>query len=112
MLVAWAEDYLDEATAQSLTRLASEVQGSAELLTVANDALKQDLPPRMRVALCLRCATWYSDHLGRPDSAIACYEQALAIDPGHLLRRCAWPASTKRPNSGMLYLPCSSVQCS
>jgi tetratricopeptide (TPR) repeat protein len=81
LLVAWGEDYQHQRTANELERLASGMQGWGQLLTVANEALQQELPQDVRIAICMRCAKWYGKHLERPDYAIPYYQQILQLDP-------------------------------
>ncbi len=84
LLVAWSEDYTHSKTADELERLAGSLQGWGNLLTTANEALQQELPQDVRIAICLRCAKWYGKYLERPDYAIPYYQQILQLDPGHV----------------------------
>jgi tetratricopeptide (TPR) repeat protein len=83
LLVAWQDDYQNAKTANQLERLAQLLQGWAQLLTVANEALAQEIEQDTRITICLRCAKWYGKYLERPDYAIPYYQQVLQLDPTH-----------------------------
>jgi tetratricopeptide (TPR) repeat protein len=83
LLVAWAENYQHQKTADQLERLAQLLQAWGALLTTANEALAQELDQETRISICLRCAKWYGKYLERPDYAIPYYQQVLQLDPQH-----------------------------
>lgn len=84
LLLAWAEDYAHQPTADALARMAAQSKRWQALIGVANEALTHDLPTDQRVAVCLHCAGWYRDQLEQPDNAALCYQQVLTFDPGHV----------------------------
>ncbi|MCS6797689.1 MAG: tetratricopeptide repeat protein [Myxococcota bacterium] len=82
--VAWSFDYTDRATVAELERVARATQRWNDLLSAANEALREVTEPPAKIALCLDCARWYGQELGRPEYAIPYYQQILALDPANV----------------------------
>ncbi len=79
--IAWTEDFTDNAIADELERFAATTQSWNVLLETANETLQTEQDIQVRIAICLRCARWYGQRLGRPDYALPYYQQVLSMDP-------------------------------
>lgn len=79
--VAWSLDYGHRPTMEELERVTAATNKWNELLTVANESLREAEDDETKIQLCLCCARWYGQHLGHPEYAIPYYEQIRALDP-------------------------------
>ncbi len=84
--VAWVQaltdDPRDERTRAEIERLAGKnTERWNEALASLNEAVNANEDPAAKTALYVLMGRWYADHLGRPDFALPCYGQALALDP-------------------------------
>jgi tetratricopeptide (TPR) repeat protein/tRNA A-37 threonylcarbamoyl transferase component Bud32 len=52
-----------------------------EALSTLSEAVRADIDPQVKVRLYVLMGGWYADKLQRPDFALPCFAQALAIDP-------------------------------
>ncbi|MDQ3031105.1 MAG: hypothetical protein M3Y87_01715 [Myxococcota bacterium] len=84
LLLAWEDDYTDRKTADEIERVAAATRKWNDLLNAANAALQQATEPEVKIAICLRCAKWYSLELGHPEYAIPYYEQIQQLDPNNV----------------------------
>jgi tetratricopeptide (TPR) repeat protein len=87
-LVAYAQAFCDdpqtEAYGDEVERLAGGDLGSwNEAATMASEASSGDLPTEAKLPLFTRLGRWYSEKLGRPDLAVACFQAILSSDPGN-----------------------------
>lgn len=87
IMLAWQQDFTNEATANELERIAALAGDWNEPLNLANQTLQElagaDGPEEraIKIALCLRCAKWYGQELGHPEYAVPYYTQILSLDP-------------------------------
>lgn len=86
--VAWvqalAEQPRDERAARAVERLAGERQDRwNEAITALSESVEHTEDDASKVHLYALMGRWYAEHLGRPDFALPCFGQALAIDPSH-----------------------------
>ncbi|WP_053234357.1 tetratricopeptide repeat protein [Sandaracinus amylolyticus] len=84
LLLAWEEDYTDKKTADDLEKVTAATRKWNDLLNTANTALTATTDPNVKIAICLRCAKWYSLELGHPEYAIPYYQQIQQLDPGNV----------------------------
>lgn len=80
-LHALGEDPRDERLATLVERLARTPERWTEATTALSEPAQSSEDPAARVALYLRLGKWYAGRLQRPDYAVQCFGQALAIDP-------------------------------
>ncbi|MCB9596795.1 MAG: tetratricopeptide repeat protein [Sandaracinaceae bacterium] len=86
--VAWvqalAEDPRDQDAIDAVERLAGESTDNwNEAITALNETLGSIEDEAEKPALYVLLGRWYADKLARPDFAIPCFGQALAIDPAN-----------------------------
>jgi tetratricopeptide (TPR) repeat protein len=83
--VAWvqalADEPADERSIREVERLAKTPEQWSEAIGALNDASQQVSDPAESVPLFVLMGKWYGERLDRPDFAIECYSQALAVDP-------------------------------
>ncbi len=79
--IAWTLDYARQDVSRDLERVTRETNNWNDLLTSANQALKEVDSKDEKIAICLSCARWYGTGLGRQDYAIPYYEQIKQLDP-------------------------------
>lgn len=81
---ALAEDPRDTRVAQAIDRLATGNNARwAEAVESTNQAAQETQDPARKTALYVILGRWYADKVGRPDFALPCYSQALALDPAN-----------------------------
>jgi tetratricopeptide (TPR) repeat protein len=81
---ALAEDPRDDDSIRAVERLAGDDQGLwTEAVTALNEGVEHTDEAPTKLALFNLMGRWYSDRLGRPDFALPCYGQALALDPAN-----------------------------
>lgn len=86
--VAWvqalAEEPRDETAIEAVERLAGDSTDNwNEAIAALNETLESIEDESEKPALYVLLGRWYADKLGRPDFAIPCFGQALAIDPSN-----------------------------
>lgn len=86
--VAWvqalAEEPSDTRTAREIERLAgNDVERWNEAIGSLNESVAATEEPAAKTALYVLMGRWYGEKVGRPDFALPCYSQALAIDPAN-----------------------------
>lgn len=86
--IAWmqalSDDPRDERTQREIERLAgNDVQAWNEALGTLNEAVQQTEDRDAKIAIYVLMGRWYAERLGRPDFALACYGQALTLDPAN-----------------------------
>ncbi|AKF09165.1 protein kinase domain-containing protein [Sandaracinus amylolyticus] len=84
--VAWVQaltdEPRDERAQREIERLASgSTERWNEALTALNEAVQASEDRDARIALYVLMGRWYAERLGRPDFALPCFGQALALDP-------------------------------
>lgn len=84
--VAWVQALTDhprdERAEREIERLAAQASERwNEALTALNEAAQSTEDRDAKIALYVRLGRWYADRLSRPDFAISCFGQALALDP-------------------------------
>ncbi len=96
LINALGEDFHDRETARYLERMAQATGRWNEVITTANQWLKEQTDPQQKIRLCLHLAKWYGDDLGKPEYAQPYYAQIVQLDPnnvgalrqmGHLYRK-------------------------
>lgn len=84
--VAWVQaltdDPRDERTQREIERLAgSSTERWNEALGGLNEAVQANEDRDAKIALFVLMGRWYAERLARPDFALPCFGQALALDP-------------------------------
>jgi tetratricopeptide (TPR) repeat protein len=84
--VAWTqaltEDPKDDRAAREISRLATgKNERWNEAIHALNEAAQAETDPSRKVVMFVLMGTWYGERIGRPDFALPCFSQALAIDP-------------------------------
>ncbi|GAB4197689.1 MAG: hypothetical protein OHK0013_06100 [Sandaracinaceae bacterium] len=79
---ALSEDPRHDTTVAAIERLAKgKNERWNEAITALNEAVQAAEGRDDKVAMYVLMGRWYADELGRPDFALPCYTQALALDP-------------------------------
>lgn len=87
MMLAWEQDFTNDETADELERICKLTTDWNTPLDLANQTLQElqadtESDTRdIKIALCLRCASWYGTRLNHPEYAVPYYNQILALDP-------------------------------
>lgn len=84
LLNALGEDFHDRETARYLERMAQATGRWNEVITQANQWLKEQTDPHQKIRLCLHLAKWYGDDLGKPEYAQPYYAQIVQLDPNNV----------------------------
>ncbi|MDQ3033034.1 MAG: protein kinase [Myxococcota bacterium] len=84
--VAWVQaltdDPRDERSQREIERLAgSSTERWNEAMTALNEASQSNEDRDAKIVLFVLMGRWYAERLARPDFALPCYGQALALDP-------------------------------
>ncbi|MEZ4254353.1 MAG: tetratricopeptide repeat protein [Polyangiales bacterium] len=81
---AWGADFSNKQVATDLERVARDTNSWNDLLTNANNWLRETNDPATKIAICLNCARWYGTGIGRRDYAIPYFEQINQLDPNNV----------------------------
>ncbi|MCZ7686621.1 MAG: protein kinase [Sandaracinaceae bacterium] len=86
--VAWvqalAEDPRDDRTIDNVERLAGDdVARWNEAVSALNETVQETEDVAAKVQMFVLLGRWYADKLARPDFAVPCFGQALALDPAN-----------------------------
>jgi tetratricopeptide (TPR) repeat protein len=81
---AFRENYADRAVSGEIERLASATNKWTELLSDYTQVVQEIHDPATAADLWVKIGTWYGEHLGHLDYAIASEQQALQLVPDHL----------------------------
>ena len=84
LINALGEDFHDRETAKYLERMAQATGRWNEVITTANNWLKEQSDPHQKIRLCLHLAKWYGDDLGKPEYAQPYYAQIVQLDPNNV----------------------------
>ena len=84
LINALGEDFHDRETARYLERMAQATGRWNEVITTANQWLKEQTDPQQKIRLCLHLAKWYGDDLGKPEYAQPYYAQIVQLDPNNV----------------------------
>ena len=87
LMLAWEQDFTNNDTADELERICNLTKDWNTPLNLANETLQalqaedDEETKDIKIALCLRCASWYGTRLNHPEYAVPYYNQILALDP-------------------------------
>jgi tetratricopeptide (TPR) repeat protein len=81
---ALSEDPRDERAVHEIERLAGDnVERYNEAVHSINEMLEHTEDVATKVAMYVLLGRWYADRLARPDFAVPCFGEALALDPAN-----------------------------